>query len=811
MLGLAGVLLLGAAAAAGAVVWALEYYDVTPRLLVVKAMERAGIQSSWAHRLLAPPPRYTDHRLDGRLRLAHPRILLPELAAWDGQGLAPVMRERLRLYEAQGIPVGQYPPCRGNNALRQAFCWVSTGRAAAGSAGVRALTGFRIEPPASAGSYGNAWQLALAYDLLARHPQLTASTRAEIEHRLDVALADYLAVLDGEAASLWHGRATLAANAWLCAVVLTPDDPTRLDHIRRAQGHFLEAIAALRLAEAWPGGYNYWINTRGLTLALAAAGYLNGLEGARRAGEVREALRRVGLWTLYSTRADNHVVGLGDEGPRVDLKDETRRVIDLIAQLTRDPIFATFSRYLQQVHGRESYYRGYRWQFRLFNDPTVAPLPDIEPGSLAGLDNHLPRAELFGRGAMNLFVARTGWAEDDMLVTMRAGHSLSHHGHYDAGHFTLFKGAPLAISNATYGGSVSVPHRLYYGIRTVSKNSLLVLRPDEQVRPTRLLTRNVVDGGQRMTLPTGSRIRSVAHWRENLDQGWHLEGGRVLAATLDNDRLAYLKADLTRAYDNPVHDSQGRDGKVRHVTRELLVLLDEDLVLVHDDVAATDPSYTKKWLLHLPRKPQVIEALALKGNTDDGILQSNAFHFSVENAGARLDGLRLLPANAVLRLVGGPSHAYYVETDGNDRDLDGANFSGGAQEKHWFDRGRWRVEIQPRRPRIQDDFLVALRPSLGNESNEAIQPLQLGGQGAIAALATDRSVIVVAGDTRDDELHLELPAEQKRLVILGVPASAEISLDVDGEAFWYWADAAGVAEIPLPSGATSGSRLELRF
>ena len=95
---------------------------------------------------------------------------------------------------------------------------------------------------------------------------------------------------------------------------------------------------------------------------------------------------------------------------------------------------------------------------------------------------------------------------------------------FSAGHFTIFKGAPLAINSATYSGNIFTPNRLDYAIRSIAANTLLVLRPGERVQPNRFFKDNVAAGGQRVVLPTGSDIRSVADWMHNLDHGLHLQG-----------------------------------------------------------------------------------------------------------------------------------------------------------------------------------------------------------------------------------------------------------------------------------------------
>ncbi len=76
---------------------------------MAQALERAGIDNPELNVLLQPPNRYLDQAQDGVIRLAHPRILLPELASWDGVGISPLMAERLALYRSLGERPEQYP------------------------------------------------------------------------------------------------------------------------------------------------------------------------------------------------------------------------------------------------------------------------------------------------------------------------------------------------------------------------------------------------------------------------------------------------------------------------------------------------------------------------------------------------------------------------------------------------------------------------------------------------------------------------------------------------------------------------------
>ncbi|MBL8247852.1 MAG: heparinase II/III family protein, partial [Candidatus Competibacter sp.] len=541
--------------------------------------------------------------------------------------------------------------------------------------------------------------------------------------------------------------------------------------IARAQGHFLETIKALELTEGWPEGYNYWINSRAFLIALAGSAYLNGLDRPLQADRVRRALRRVGYWTLYATRPDHRIEALGDEGPRVDLKDETRRVIDLIAQLTRDPVFAAYSAALGQLHGAESYYRDYRWGFRLFNDPSLAPTPGA---SLAGLLGGLPSAELFGRNALNLAYIRSGWTPDATFISFRAGDSFTHHGHYDAGHFSLFKGAPLAINSSAYGGFFS-PNRLNYTIRSIAKNTLLILRPGEKVQPNHFFADNVADGGQRITLPTGSVISSVRDWLDHRGKGLHLEGGQVERFEHREGDYAYIAADLTAAYNTPAHDEGGWGGKVERVERQLLYLPGEDRLLVRDRVRAVKADFVKKWLLHTVGPPQVEGLRALKGDPGNGILESDSDMALVQNGRGWLAVQRILPQDAVIRRVGGRDYQYYVEADGDDAQLDGVNFNQGASAQPWFDIGMWRLEIQPGAPRQEDTFLMVLTPALDAPRQAKAAPLSLQGRSGSGVL-TEASAAVFLDEPAGGELRLTLPAATQTIRVIGLPPLARVEL-----------------------------------
>ncbi len=791
--------------------WTVRHYDVSLRFLLEQTLARTGVDSPWLNELLQPPDRYADLPQDGVIRAAHPRILLPGLAAWDGIGFSPLMAQRLALYRSAGVAIADSHACGRKHVMGHVMCWLTTGDGGEARQAVNLLLQQELTPPEVDKGEGNGdWERALAFDLLAKFPDIQKYEQEVIADKLRAQLEVYLQILDGDSASLWHGRSTFAAQAWLLAVALYDQNEADAALARRAQTHFLQTVRALALTEAWPEGYNYWVNNRALVIALAASAWVNGLEGSELAPSVVQAVRRAGLWTVYATRPDNRMEAMGDEGPRVDLKDETRRAIDVVTQLTGDSVFATYSRYLEKLHGVESYYRGFRWSFALFNDPGVPLLPGIPAGELKGLESYLPRVELFGPGAMNLFVARSGWGPDDTFLSLRAGHTFTHHGHYSAGHFTLFKGAPLALDSARYNGLFS-PHRLYYGVRTVAANSILVVRPGDVISPHESFVKNVNDGGQRMVIPSGSRIRDVEHWREQLGARGHYEGGELLEYDEGAGSYAYLRVDLTGAYDSSRYDSQGKEGKVSSVLRELLYLFAEDRVLVRDIVTATDPGYQKKWLLHTVTRPLVDQPRLVLGSDHAGVFESQGDAAVVHNSPGRLDIRRILPEAATLRVIGGEGYEFFVESDAitDGKGQSGENFSEGGEARDWFDNGAWRLEVRPGAPRAQDEFLVALSPSLGDDRSDEVQVLNLL-SGKVSGLVTPGCVVVFSNRGRLGEISFARSGKQECLLLVGVMAGDSYRLEVDGDYTDHQVQRSGVIKIDLPPARQPGDTLTLR-
>ncbi|MDH5552089.1 MAG: hypothetical protein OEX82_02035, partial [Nitrosomonas sp.] len=307
------------------------------------------------------------------------------------------------------------------------------------------------------------------------------------------------------------------------------------------------------------------------------------------------------------------------------------------------------------------------------------------------------------------------------------------------------------------------------------------------------------DGGQRIILPTGSAVQSVADWAKKLDSGRHLAGGRINHYQALYGEYVYISSDLTKAYNTPDHDEGGRGGKVREVKRDLLYLANEDRVLIHDRIVSTDASYTKKWLLHSVNQPRVENAQVLKGALSNGISETRESVAHIQNESGHLRVDRLYPDDARIRLVGGSDYQFYVESDGDDTTLDGDNFSAGASLHPWFDVGLWRIEIQPGAPRIEDEFLVALSPSLDKPRSDAPKPLLIKGATA-KGVETEKNIVVFIKASAHGEFEVTMSGNiqtQRKLYVFGIPVGMQVQITSSSEKQTATVNSEGVLTVPV--------------
>lgn len=488
---------------------------------------------------------------------------------------------------------------------------------------------------------------------------------------------------------MWHGRASLIAQLWLTTVAI---DEVENELVARAASHLYVLIEALEMTEAWPEGYSYWINSRAHTISLALASYLQLTSTDKWHTRINRVLNRVGLWHIYATRPDKTIEPLGDEGPRIDLKDDSRRIIDIIAQITGQSIFYDYADLIAQKHGRESYYRGYRWGHTFYSDW-------FNESNQRDKIESLPFSELFGYPYYGLAYLRQGWGEDSTFLSYRSGGSFTHHGHYDSGHVTLFKGAPLLLNSSLYHGFTS-ENRLDYSIRTIAKNSIVVEAKDSPE----------LDGGQRVTLPTGSAIFSISHWLENRNKGMKLSGGEIKSYQFE-DYYSYINSDLTKSYHSQWLSSSSTNRQANSIERELFYDNHNDILVIRDLIDTAQTEQQAKLIYHTQHKPDVNQQTVYEGTLNNGIIQTTDNELKIHNGNGRLI-TKVFGDYSGIKLVGGNDYAFYV---------DGRNRADGVPNKVIESAAKWRFEIDVAKGVGVKEIYTVHLPSLKTFSERSVE------------------------------------------------------------------------------------------
>lgn len=663
-----------------------KHFQLTPKQFFYRFLQKSTLDAPWLTEWLVDTG-FTEKNMSyhtlPEINKQAPRLLRQTKLLTSGA---------LQVENIEPGELAQYQPCRYSSLLWLASCYfIDTNERVADALRYK-MANFKVIAPNINGHHSNGWKLALAYDSQQSRLSLPKQEKIAIQEKLRETINHYLLILNEDSASLWHTRATLAAQMWVAYLALADDD---IILKKKVAPHFYSLVEALEQTEAWPEGYSYWINSRAFSITLALSGYLNGTQKDNWHSRIKKLLTRIGYWHIYATRPDNTIEPLGDEGPRLDLRDETRRVIDIIAQSTQDPWINKYSLYLADLHGRESYFRGYRWGWLMFN-------------SLEFQDNFLnkeerkvavksffssfpfPSMDIFGAEYFGQAYIHQRNTEERTFISYRAGDSFTHHGHADNGHLSLFKESPLLVNSSLYE-NYTQENRVDYSIRSIAKNTIQIQRPGEYIKVTNQWGERISDGGQRVTMPLGSAILSLSDWFDKRHAPPYLKGGKIIASQ-ESARFNYLSSDLTHAYNSQWYDQMGEQGKVVSVKRKILYLSKQDVLIVKDDIETTEPSYRVKLLYHTFEKPLVQNLKVIVGEENNGISVAINDEIRVANGRGRLKS-QVLGDHENIMVIGGDDYQFYVETDNDDTELNGRNMIGGARAQSIEAAAKWRFEI----------------------------------------------------------------------------------------------------------------------
>lgn len=319
--------------------------------------------------------------------------------------------------------------------------------------------------------------------------------------------------------------------------------------------------------------------------------------------------------------------------------------------------------------------------------------------------SRLPLSRFFD--GLGLLVARSDWTANATYVTFKAGDNYWSHSHLDQGAFTLYKGGELAIDSGAYGPNYGSDHHMNYTYQTIAHNTITVTDPGDTVpapgkkgKEGRAIAN---DGGQRR-IGSGWGVEPAPLDRKEWEAKRDTYHTGEIEKRLERDGLSIAVADVTPAYTNRASGSGDFSSRTRRVERFWRIFgydRMDDVIVIFDQVKATNPEFRKRWLLHTIEQPDV---------TDNGfVAQISPDPQRPGHGGGRVEGHVLLPKNASIQRVGGKGFEFFV--DGRNYDENGKLADIVRARNKDVEPGAWRIEVSPSTPAAEDAFLTVLLPT----------------------------------------------------------------------------------------------------
>ncbi|KAF0242426.1 MAG: heparinase [Planctomycetota bacterium] len=506
----------------------------------------------------------------------------------DGDLSVDAARER-----ARGKPWSDRLTDLKESTHGKALVWLLTGDEEAAKAAIADLKAASADDGYGLGELGPVLWLPLAHDWLRDWKGYSAADRKETAAKIAKTADACLEFLKGTGDSVWH---TSAPRAWM-GIALAGAALDNAAYLKFAREYFenvyspaMAAIDGGAVAGMSYGVCEGFAPAAHALWALRSRGY-DGFAYAKAHGDWLAARL---AYMAHAAAPDFTWQRWGDcvAGSRASLKEEARNVVDMLALGTGAAEGAWLSK---RIAARFTANAGYH----------ACVLPDFFVFGRAWPDDGAApeRFRLFGRDSIGQAYFRSGWEDDATAAFFKAGDYFDNHGHFDQGHFTIYRSGWLAQDSGTYG-DFNAAHRMEYARKTVAHNTV-VFGTD-------------ADGGQRIV--NRQDFQDLADWQkkkraQNFDgaeiSGWHAAEG-----------WAYVAANLAPGYDPKV---------VGAFVREI-VWLEEGVLIVHD---RTSSKAAPRWLLHSTPEP------AIDGSA-----------FTIATGVSKLEGRVLLPAKPRVARVG---------------------------------------------------------------------------------------------------------------------------------------------------------------
>ena len=330
----------------------------------------------------------------------------------------------------------------------------------------------------------------------------------------------------------------------------------------------------------------------------------------------------------------------------------------MIAALYNDPVIYAQAKLITANHSKFNY------------DTIFTMTPSFQLALTSAVDYNgessrdgIDTIQYFADPAGQMTIREEWGNPDSIAVLMRLmNKTMANHEGYDHGTFQIYYKGLLAGTSGAYQKYGSAAH-YYYQQATISSNGLLVFNPAGADAEPKYQADGVTLSNTARYYYSGSQRR--ANVGTSSVEAW-LDSAQMVdtigaAYGYDSDgraKYAYLAGDMTSAYEV---------GTVDYISRKMFTLFtgDEDfpaLFFTFDQITSDDASFTKHWLLHTLKEPEI----------DQDNLTA-----TVINGEGKMYLQSLFGADAIMK-VGGEGKAWWIN----------------GYFKDPTDRGSWDVKTQ---------------------------------------------------------------------------------------------------------------------
>jgi hypothetical protein len=470
------------------------------------------------------------------------------------------------------------------------------------------------------------------------------------------------------------------------------------------------------------------------------------------------------LLRRLSQTGDDFVAGPGDQasderGMVIRLQNPSALGPLMIADYLRDGFAQWLGQFLLEKQGFGKRWDNPRWLDLIFHDDTLAPVPPTRAD--------IPPVRYLAHEGMVDF--RSGWnigkpEAEDIDAWFYLG-PMTEHAETDAGHFTLWRGNDDLITEGANYLSRPTRYHLLWSALSLARNTEVFSpigskSPDldgaELPPPTMIYDdgRQFGDvGAQRLvkseSAATQSRLATLSAEAYPVANRiiWYPEYAAYLGRIYDfsdTGAIAQATGDATAAY------------APNHVLsfRRSVIDVKPDVFIVRDRYRLRDVA-TARMFFHTREKPLVGGLRVVKGGESAGILEGRGDRVTIQRGRSQAVIQVLSPADATIRLVGGPGYENVV---------DGANVDARGNTADWLTKqpdfgariaritGTWRIEIENPHPGSSGETIVAIAVGPRGATPPAARLIRNGSRETVELRrGASRSIAVSLSDTKEPD------------------------------------------------------------